>query len=321
MIERRLENLLALDYPAEKLELVVTSDASTDRTHELVERASRRASADRERARRQGRSAEPRRSGDRRASSSPSPTRTRPGRPTLCGCSSAASPIPRSPTSAAGSCSRPPTARTARASTGATSSRSATAESRLGSITGGNGSIYAVRRSDYVEVDPKWGHDLSFPYRMVQARPARDLRAGGARVREADADERDRVPAQGADVRALLGDRAARLDAARLAAAVSRAEISPTASSATGAGCSTSCCSRLASRSSARAGSTRSALARPAAPARRPPALGVGIARYYVLVTWATLVALWNYLRRGVPATWDAAEGTRGRDERSERRG
>ena len=38
---------------------------------------------------------------------------------------------------------------------------------------------------------------------------------------------------------------------------------------------------------------------------------GVGIARYYVLVTWATLVALWNCLRRGVPATWDVAEGTR----------
>ena len=42
------------------------------------------------------------------------------------------------------------------------------AESRLGSITGGNGSIYAVKRADYVEVDPRWGHDLSFPYRMVQ---------------------------------------------------------------------------------------------------------------------------------------------------------
>jgi hypothetical protein len=40
-------------------------------------------------------------------------------------------------------------------------------------------------------------------------------------------------------------------------------------------------------------------------------AAGVGIARYYVLVSWATLVALWNYLRRGVPATWEAAEGTR----------
>ena len=33
------------------------------------------------------------------------------------------------------------------------------AESRLGSVTGGNGSIYAVRRSDYVEVDPRFGHD------------------------------------------------------------------------------------------------------------------------------------------------------------------
>src|SRR2546430_2330785 len=37
VIERRLENLLALDYPAEKLELVVASDASDDRTDELVE--------------------------------------------------------------------------------------------------------------------------------------------------------------------------------------------------------------------------------------------------------------------------------------------
>jgi hypothetical protein len=31
---------------------------------------------------------------------------------------------------------------------------------------------------------------------------------------------------------------------------------------------------------------------------------GVGLPRYYVLITWATVVALWNYLRRGVPATW-----------------
>ena len=32
--------------------------------------------------------------------------------------------------------------------------------------------------------------------------------------------------------------------------------------------------------------------------------VGVGIPRYYVLISWATVVALWNYLRRGVPATW-----------------
>jgi hypothetical protein len=39
--------------------------------------------------------------------------------------------------------------------------------------------------------------------------------------------------------------------------------------------------------------------------------VGVGIPRYYVLVTWATVAALWNYLRGGVAPTWDAAEGTR----------
>ena len=37
VIARRLENLLGLDYPRDRLEIVVTSDASTDRTHEIVE--------------------------------------------------------------------------------------------------------------------------------------------------------------------------------------------------------------------------------------------------------------------------------------------
>jgi hypothetical protein len=40
-------------------------------------------------------------------------------------------------------------------------------------------------------------------------------------------------------------------------------------------------------------------------------AVGVGIARYYVLVTWATVVSLVRYLRFGVPAVWAKAEGTR----------
>src|SRR5205814_698954 len=39
---------------------------------------------------------------------------------------------------------------------------------RLGSVTGGNGSIYAVRRSDYPEVDSRFGHDLSLPYLLAQ---------------------------------------------------------------------------------------------------------------------------------------------------------
>src|SRR5581483_5483587 len=52
------------------------------------------------------------------------------------------------------------------------------------------------------------------------ARPARGLRARGARVRAADPDQRDGVPPQGAHVRALLADRAAREDAAPARAAL-----------------------------------------------------------------------------------------------------
>src|SRR5919199_2397732 len=37
VIERRLENLLALDYPEDLVEVLVASDASTDRTDERVE--------------------------------------------------------------------------------------------------------------------------------------------------------------------------------------------------------------------------------------------------------------------------------------------
>src|SRR4051794_32593349 len=37
-IEQRLANVLALDYPADRLEIVVSSDGSSDGTNELVER-------------------------------------------------------------------------------------------------------------------------------------------------------------------------------------------------------------------------------------------------------------------------------------------
>ena len=41
-------------------------------------------------------------------------------------------------------------------------------ESRLASVTAGNGAIYAVRRGDYIEVDPLMGHDLSLPFQLVK---------------------------------------------------------------------------------------------------------------------------------------------------------
>jgi len=41
-------------------------------------------------------------------------------------------------------------------------------EAKMQSVTGGNGSIYAVRSDAYAFVDPRFGHDLSFPYLMVK---------------------------------------------------------------------------------------------------------------------------------------------------------
>jgi cellulose synthase/poly-beta-1,6-N-acetylglucosamine synthase-like glycosyltransferase len=42
-------------------------------------------------------------------------------------------------------------------------------ESDLASVTAGNGAIYATRRAAYVEVDPVMGHDLKFPFTLVRA--------------------------------------------------------------------------------------------------------------------------------------------------------
>ena len=41
-------------------------------------------------------------------------------------------------------------------------------ESQLGSVTAGNGAIYAVRRDAYVEMPSDRGHDLCLPYLMVR---------------------------------------------------------------------------------------------------------------------------------------------------------
>ena len=170
VIERRLDNLLALDYPADRLEVVVASDASTDRTNELVEQVSARDS----RVRlldcpRGGKVAAQNRavretSGDVVAFSDANATWAPDALRRLV--SSLADP------EVAYVCGQ------LRLEAADGSNREGSywryemwlreQESQLGSITGGNGSIYALRRSDYIEVDPRWGHDLSFPYRMVQ---------------------------------------------------------------------------------------------------------------------------------------------------------
>ena len=184
-------------------------------------------------------------------------------------------------------------------------------ESALGSVTGGNGAIYAVRRSDYVEVDPRFGHDLSLPYVMVQRGRRAVYEPGGDRAREADAGDRDRVPAEGAHVRACWlivarGKMLRRLPPVYFAEIVSHRHLRY----ASGLLHLVLLGTNVALVASRAGWIYDVALGLQVAffglAAARP-----SVARYYSLITWATVVALWNYLRRGVPATWEAAEGTR----------
>ncbi len=56
-------------------------------------------------------------------------------------------------------------------------------ESSLGGVTAGNGAIYAVRRDAYIPLDPSGSHDLSFPFAFAK-RGLRSLYAPAARAEE-----------------------------------------------------------------------------------------------------------------------------------------
>src|ERR671923_1474881 len=166
VIERRLDNLLALDYPAEQLEIVVASDASTDRTDELVER---RPGVRLLRCPRGGKVAAQNRA-------------VRETRGEILAFSDAnAQWKPDALRKLVRNFADPDVAYVCGGhfyETADGTNREGTYwrweawlrrnESTLGSITGGIGPIYAVRASDYVDVDPRFGHDLALPYLMVQ---------------------------------------------------------------------------------------------------------------------------------------------------------
>jgi cellulose synthase/poly-beta-1,6-N-acetylglucosamine synthase-like glycosyltransferase len=56
-------------------------------------------------------------------------------------------------------------------------------ESSLAGITAGNGAIYAVRAKDYLPLDPSGSHDLSFPFALAK-RGKRSLYVPAARAEE-----------------------------------------------------------------------------------------------------------------------------------------
>jgi cellulose synthase/poly-beta-1,6-N-acetylglucosamine synthase-like glycosyltransferase len=311
VIERRLENLLELDYPREKLEIVVASDASSDRTNELVREVAAREPAVRlldcprggkvaaqDRAVRET-------TGDVVAFSDANATWAPDALRRLV--TALADP------DVAYVCGQ------LRLLTAAGSNREGaywryemwlrSSESSLGSVTGGNGSIYALRRGDYLEVDPRWGHDLSLPYRMVQNgrravyEPAAHAFEKPTPSNETEYRRKVRMFEHCWEI-TLRGSMLRRLPPGYLVEIVSHRVLRY----ASGALHVVLLASSIALVTSgwvyALALVAQLALLAAAA-------AGLPIARYYVLVTWATLRALVNYLRRGVPATWEAAEGTR----------
>jgi cellulose synthase/poly-beta-1,6-N-acetylglucosamine synthase-like glycosyltransferase len=298
-IERRLENLRALDYPPELLEVVVTSDASTDRTEQLAEAAGARVIRNPRGGKVAAQDAAVRATeaevvafSDANATWAPDALRklvrnfADPQVAYVCGRLRLEAPD--------GSNQEGVYWRYELVTR--------EGESRLGSVTAGNGAVYALRRDDYAEVDPRFGHDLSLPYLMVQ----RGRRA--IYEPEALASERP-TPTNESEYRrkvrmfehswlivlrgrmlrgqslgyllALLSHRHLRYASGLLHLILLGSSLALLGHGAV-----------YAVFLGLQLGLLAAALA------------GVGIARYYLLVTWATVVALWNYLRRGVPATW-----------------
>ncbi len=191
-------------------------------------------------------------------------------------------------------------------------------ESDLGSVTAGNGAIYAVRRSDYLGWDdPRIGHDFGLPFRLVQ-RGRRAVYEPAALASEKPAgtveDEYGRkVRMMTRSWRPLLDGSLARTgDPLFLAELVSHRVLRY----GSGVlhivllGSSVALASEGGIYRLALAGQIK-ALALALAGRKRLPVPGAGIAYYYVLTTAATVEALVRYLREGSPATWGKAEGTR----------
>ena len=306
VIERRVENLRALDYPPDKLEIVVTSDASTDATEEFATRAGARVVTN------------PR--GGKVAAQNHAVRETSSELVSFTDANSTWAPDALRELVRA--FADPDVAYVCgRLDIQADDGRNKeglywryelgvrAAESRLDSVTGGNGSIYAVRRSEYVEVDPRFGHDLSLPYLMVQ-RGRRAVYEPAAHAYEratpTTKDEYRRKVRMFEHCWAIVveGKMLRRLRPLYLVEVVSHRHLRYASGVLHLLLLATSIA--LVGQGVVYAVFLGLQLGLLAA-----AAFGVGVARYYVLVTWATVQSLMNYLRHGVLATWDVAEGTR----------
>jgi cellulose synthase/poly-beta-1,6-N-acetylglucosamine synthase-like glycosyltransferase len=193
-------------------------------------------------------------------------------------------------------------------------------ESRLASVTAGNGAIYATRREAYLVVDPVMGHDLSFPFNMVK-RGWRAVYVGAARATEkmvpsieGEFARKRRMMSHtwpivlrggmlsprgyGLTYAAMIvSHRLLRYASPGLHALALLANLVLVAEGAGAIYVVTLVLQLGLLAAAALAGAVR----------LRPLLL----ARYYVLTTASAAAGLWDWLRHGTSAAWDVAEGTR----------
>ena len=188
-------------------------------------------------------------------------------------------------------------------------------ESALGSITGGNGAIYAVRRSAF-EAQP-YGQDAALPALMA----GKGLRA----VYDADAVAYEKPAANledefGRKARMfrwswyhLLAGRPTRGSGLMFRAEWFSHRTLRYGSGILHVGLLASSIALLGEGWVYRVALAAQVawLAFAALGRLRAPVPGAGLAYYYLLVTWATIVGLARYLRGGIPGTWERAPGTR----------
>jgi cellulose synthase/poly-beta-1,6-N-acetylglucosamine synthase-like glycosyltransferase len=188
-------------------------------------------------------------------------------------------------------------------------------EAGLGSITAGNGAVYALRREDYVE--HRFGHDFGLPYQLVRrGRRAVYLPEAVAYEKPASAPEEEyrrkvrmfsrawRHVLAGPIFRGVGPLYAFELFSHRIlryASGLLHVVLLVTNVVLVRQG--------LVYELALSAQVVWLVLA--VAGRFRIPIPGAKLAYYYFLVTWATVAGLVRYLRSGVPVTWEKAEGKR----------
>ena len=191
-------------------------------------------------------------------------------------------------------------------------------ESELASITAGNGAIYAVRREAYLHVDHVMGHDLSFPFNIVK-RGRRAVYVPAARATEKMVPT---IEGEGARKRRMMSHawaivlRGGLLDPRGYSPLYALMLLShrllrygsPLLHLAAAAATLALLREGPAYRAAALAQMGLLAGAAAGARVRLRPLL---LARYYVATTAALGAGLYDHLRHGTPAVWEAAEGTR----------